>query len=377
MNVVVVSGMWPPDVGGPASHAPELCEFLLARGHRVAAVTMADATPAGQAYPVHWSSRRLPVGARHAAAAARIARAARGADVVYSTGMLSRSMLGAAAARVPAVVKLTSDPVFERSMRRGLFAGDLAALQHAQGRRIELLRRLRDAALARAARIVVPSEALRDIVLAWGVPAEKLTVVRNPVSVPPDLGGREELRQRYAIDGTTLVYAGRLVPQKSLETALAGVSATPDVTLFLAGDGPERERLAWRATQLGLDSRVRFLGPLPRRTIFELLLAADASLLTSTWENFPHLVVESLAVGTPVLATDVGGVSEILEDGRNGLLVPSRDPVALGAAIRRYLDEPGLKARLRRNAAASLDGLDPAIVYMALEALLAAAARAW
>ena len=107
--------MWPPDVGGPASHAPELCGFLLARGHRVAAVTMADATPAGQAYPVHWSSRRSPVGARHAAAAARIARAARGADVVYSTGMLTRSMVGAAAARVPAVVKLTSDPVFERS----------------------------------------------------------------------------------------------------------------------------------------------------------------------------------------------------------------------------------------------------------------------
>ncbi len=130
-----------------------------------------------------------------------------------------------------------------------------------------------------------------------------------------------------------------------------------------------------RATQLGLDGRVRFLGPLPRRTIFELLLAADASLLTSDWENFPHLVVESLAVGTPVLSTDVGGVSEVLEDGRNGLLVPSRDPVALGAAIRRYLDEPGLKARLRRNAAASLDGLEPANVYARLEALLAATAR--
>ena len=77
-----------------------------------------------------------------------------------------------------------------------------------------------------------------------------------------------------------------------------------------------------------------------------------------------------------MLATDVGGISEVLEDGRNSLLVPSGDPVALGAAIRRYLDEPGLQTLLRRNAAASLDGLEPAIVYATLEALLAAAARA-
>ena len=317
----------------------------------------------------------MPVGARHAAAAARIARAARGADVVYSTGMLTRSMLGAAAARVPAVVKLTSDPVFERSMRRGLFAGDLAALQQTHGRRIELLRRLRDAALARAARIVVPSEALRDIALAWGVPAEKLTVVRNPVSVPHDLDGREELRQRYAIDGPALVYAGRLVPQKSLETALAGVSATPDVTLLLAGDGPERERLATRATQLGLDGRVassvhcragRSSSCCSPRTPRSSRRTGRTSRTSSSSRSRSE---------RPSSSTDVGGVSEVLEDGRNGLLVPSRDPVALGAAIRRYLDEPGLKARLRRNAAASLDGLEPANVYARLEALLAAAAR--
>src|SRR5438309_9555358 len=119
MKVLVISGMWPPDVGGPASHAPEVCEYLLAHGHSVASMTMADREPEPRPYPVHWASRRLALGARHVAAAALITRLARNADVVYSTGIVGRSTLGAALGRTPVVLKLTSDPVFERSLRWG------------------------------------------------------------------------------------------------------------------------------------------------------------------------------------------------------------------------------------------------------------------
>ena len=121
MNVLVATGMWPPDVGGPASHAPEVCEYLLRRGHRVEAVTMADRAPAPERYPVHWASRRSPLVWRQLVAAQLVARLARKADVVYTTGMIGRSSLGAALARTPTVLKLTSDPVFERSLRWRLF----------------------------------------------------------------------------------------------------------------------------------------------------------------------------------------------------------------------------------------------------------------
>src|SRR5262249_58316980 len=113
-----------------------------------------------------------------------------------------------------------------------------------------------------------------------------------------------------------------------------------------------------------------------RRTVFELLRAADAAVLTSTWENFPHLAVESLAVGTPVLATNVGGVAEAVRDAENGLLVPPRDAAALADAIRRYVDDEELRARLRGNAAASFGAeLDPERVYGELERLLVSGAR--
>ena len=95
------------------------------------------------------------------------------------------------------------------------------------------------------------------------------------------------------------------------------------VSLLVAGDGPEREEMERRADELRLGGRARFLGPLPRDDVLGLFRAADASLLSSTWENFPHTVVESLAVGTPVIATSVGGVPEVVQDGENGLLVRS------------------------------------------------------
>ncbi|TML63059.1 MAG: glycosyltransferase family 4 protein [Actinobacteria bacterium] len=375
MNVLVVSGMWPPDVGGPASHAPEVCEYLLRRGHGVAAVTMADCAPAPERYAVHWASRRTPLVWRHVIAARLVARLARKADIVYSTGMIGRSSLGAALARRPIVLKLTSDPVFERSLRWRLFGADLGAFQDARGIRIGVLRRIRDLALARARRVIIPSEALRELALGWGLPTEKVVVIPNPVS-PPELGEREELRRRHGLEGRTLVFAGRMVPQKAIPVALEAVVRNPDVSLVLAGEGPYLERLQELARSMPLDGRARFLGPQPRQAVFELLRAADAALLSSSWENFPHMVVEALAVGTPVLATHVGGVTEILRDGENGLLVPMNDPEALAGAIRRYFDDEALQERLRAAAVASVARFSPDEIYGRLEALLEEVASA-
>ncbi|MBA3384772.1 MAG: glycosyltransferase family 4 protein, partial [Actinobacteria bacterium] len=326
MKVLIVSGIWPPDVGGPASHAPEVAEMLLARGHEVEVVTTADRAPAPEAYPVHWASRSLPRGVRHARAVHLIAAAALRADVVYSTGMLGRSALGSALVHTPIVQKLTSDPTYERSIRYGLYGDDLDSFQRAGGRRVRALRSARNLALRRASRILVPSESLRGLATAWGIRSDRIEVLPNPVELPHGLGEREELRRRHGLEGPTLVFAGRLSVQKAVDVALEALTRLDGLDLVLAGDGPDAEKLRALAGELGLDGRARFLGPQPRSTVFELLRAGDAVVLPSKWENFPHVLVEALAVGTPVIATAAGGVTEIVRDGENGLLVPPEDP---------------------------------------------------
>src|SRR4026208_941893 len=114
----------------------------------------------------------------------------------------------------------------------------------------------------------------------------------------------------------------------------------------LAGDGAGGAALGRPARELGLGERARFLGGLPRDRVLRLFRAADAALLSSSWENFPHTVVEALAVGTPVVSTAVGGVPERVRAGENGLLVPPGDPAALAAAIAKLFDDDALRERL-------------------------------
>ena len=371
MKVLVVSGIWPPDVGGPASHAPDVAAFLHSRGHEVEVVTTAATAPAVSAYPVHWVARSLPKGVIHVRTGLEVARRAAQADVVYTTGMFGRSALGSTLARRPYVIKLTADPAFERARRRGLVAGTVDEFQERRGGlSVGVLRLARDAELRHAAHVFTPSKYLRDLAVGWGVDAARVSVLPNPAPPLPELAPRDELRRGFGFDGPTLAFAGRLTAQKSLRVALEALAAVDRVELAIAGHGDERAALERDVAELGLDGRVHLLGPLPRPRVVELFAAADASILSSSWENFPHTVVEALAAGTPVLATATGGVAEVVRDGENGLLVPLGDSAALAAAIRRFFEDDALRARLRAAAAPSVAAYAPERVFSQLEDVL-------
>jgi glycosyltransferase involved in cell wall biosynthesis len=291
--------------------------------------------------------------------------------------MFGRSAAGALAARRPYVVKLTADPAFERTRRRGLVAGDVEDFQTGGGGPVaHVLRGARNFELRRAAYVFCPSAYLRRLVLGWGIPADRVSVLPNPVPSLPELPEREQLRTALGLNGATLAFAGRLTAQKSLDRALDAVASADGVRLVIAGEGPDRPALERRAHELGIAERVTFLGSQPRRRVVELFRAADAAILSSSWENFPHTVVEALAVGTPVLAMEAGGVSEVVQDGVNGLLVPAGDSSALAEAVRRYFSDVELRERLRGAAASSVAAYAPERVFGELESTLRRVTRA-
>jgi glycosyltransferase involved in cell wall biosynthesis len=282
--------------------------------------------------------------------------------------MVRRAALGAALARRPLVVKLVSDEVFERLRRSGRFEGALDDFQrHGGGARTRFLRRTRNWALRRARHVFSPSAYLREVALAWGIDPGRVSVLPNAAPDLPHLPSRDELRAELQLAGPVLAFAGRLGPQKALGVALEAIAAVPEVTLAIAGDGPDREALEARSHELGLDGRARFLGTLSREAVLRLFRAADGSLLSSSWENFPHTVVEALAVGTPVIATAVGGVPEIVKEGRNGLLVRPGDPAELAGAIRRFFEDDALRRRLGEAAAGSVAAYTEDAVFARIE----------
>jgi glycosyltransferase involved in cell wall biosynthesis len=368
MRILLLSGIWPPDVGGPATHGPDFARFLVDRGHQVQVVTMANGDVTDRPCPVETISRthRFPI--RYGLLAGRAAQLARQADVVYATATYAAAAAAAVTARRPLVAKLVSDPAYERAYRYGLSRGTLEEFQVQPGAALSTLRRARTLALSRARTIVVPSEYLAGIARRFGVDAERIVVVSNPA---PDVAPTsQQLRPNV------FVYAGRLTRQKALGVAIDAFARVPAAQLVVVGDGPERQGLERQAHEAGLDGRISFLGAQPRTRVLDLLGGAWASVLSSDWENLPHAAVESLALGTPVIATSVGGVPEVIRDGVNGLLVPPGSPASFAAAISRLVDEPDLRRELAGGAVASVVAISRDRVYGELERLLTEAAGA-
>ena len=375
MRVLLVSGIWPPDVGGPASHGPEFGRFLVERGHEVRAVTTIGGPGAvDPGFPLTTARRDRPRLIRHPAAGLSVLASARRAEVIYATGMYGRSVVAASVHRVPLVLKIVSDPAYERARRLGFFEGTLEKFQEFNDHRgVRALKRLRDFTVSRAARIVIPSRYLAEIASGWGLDPERISVIPNPAPPVDRSVSTDELRERLGVESPTFVFAGRIVEQKNLPLAVAALGQVAGATLIIVGDGPAQDELVKAIASSGAGDRIFLKGALPRSEAIAWMRAADAAVLPSDWENFPHAAVEALTAGTPVIATAVGGVPEIIEPGVNGLLVAPGDASAFGAAMTSVVEDPALLASLRDGAGQTADRYLPAKSFGAIEAQLALA----
>jgi glycosyltransferase involved in cell wall biosynthesis len=188
------------------------------------------------------------------------------------------------------------------------------------------------------------------------VPAHKVIVIPNgyiPSYAPSDTDLRGELG--IAADAPLTAIAAVLRPEKRLDLLLEAhaivVRRLPNAHLAIAGDGECLTELRARARDLGLGDVVHFLGR--RADVDSILRAADLAVMSSDREGSPLLVFESMAAGTPLVATAVGGIPDVVEDGVTGILVPRRDAGALARAISGLLEDPrrreamGVAARRR------------------------------
>lgn len=194
------------------------------------------------------------------------------------------------------------------------------------------------------------SAAVTAQLIAEGAPAPRVHLIRNGI----DLARFERPRARAALraelgtspDTVAIACVANLIPYKGhadLIDALARMPRDPPWELWCAGrdDGIGRA-LADRAA--GLGGRVKFLGA--RDDVPDLLAAADIGVLASHEEGFPNAVLEAMAARLPVVATRAGGIPEAIDDGKTGLLVPVRDPAALGAALVRLIGDAALRRRM-------------------------------
>jgi glycosyltransferase involved in cell wall biosynthesis len=219
------------------------------------------------------------------------------------------------------------------------------------------VRHLTRAALRRADHLVALTRRHRQKMIEAGAEPDRITVIPNGVDTTLFcLGDRQEARHALGLppEGILLFSAGAVVEEKGYQHLIAGMASAipdsrfqvPDVRLFIAGPGEYRGALEQLARDCGVAERVTFLGRVAQSQMPLWYRAADFFCFASYHEGCPNAVLEALACGTPVLSTGVGGIPDLVEEGRSGLLFKPRSDEAFAAALRAALARPWDRAAI-------------------------------
>jgi glycosyltransferase involved in cell wall biosynthesis len=357
MKIRVLTGVFHPESGGFSTYLYHLLPLLVEQGHDVAVLTFgeppSDSQPYEYGYPVTRLSRvettlfqRVSGMIRHAV------RFSREADVLLVLGyvqplpLIRLARLLAHNGKPRIILKIVGDYVWEYSYRNGLTRLDVVDFQQAKlPLHWMIINKLYHFAVRQADEVFVPSEHLARLVRGWGVPPHKVNVIYNGIPDPQLYGlDRAALRRELGlpVDAPLLVTIGRLAPVKRIDIALEALRLLPeDVQFVVVGEGNDREALEAMAPV----GRVHFVGRQEHNITLKYLRAADLFVLSSATEGLAHVLLEAQIVGTPAVATSVGGNPEVVIDGENGRLVPPENPQALADAIRNLLDHPEVRQR--------------------------------
>jgi glycosyltransferase involved in cell wall biosynthesis len=315
MKILLATPLYPPDSGGPSTYAKLLMDELPKRGIEVSLLKFGDV-------------RRLPPGVRHIMYFLKCVHRARGADAVYALDPVSVGLPASLAAWILGkkfVLRVPGDYAWEQGRQRFDVTDEIDAFQYkSQDKKynwqVELLRSIQKFVARRAAKIVVPSEYMQRVVSLWVTDAKKVEVIYSSIHLPVAFALPKERP-----NGFLVVTIARRVPWKGIE-ALEKVVARESSWHFKLLDGlPYPEAMGW-------------------------VKSADAFALNSTYEGLSHALIETMALGTPIVATNVGGNPELIISGENGLLIPPKDDEALYAALKNIETHPA-EARQRAERA--------------------------
>lgn len=354
MRFLLVSNLFPPDIGGPATYVSRLALDLHERGHSVQLVVCAENPSPRERYPfpVWRVSRRIFMPLRMLIVLLWVLRLARRSDVVYVNGLEFPGVLGARLARRPSALKVVGDFAWEYAVRHGWTNDGIDEFQSRRyGWKVELVRRIEHWYARNVDRVITPSFYLKRIVMGWGVPAEKVSVVYNALTNRFDGSiSRDQARRSVGLDGTLVLTVARLYKWKNVDLLIKMVPDLPeDSRLVIVGDGPEEQALRSLAAETGVSERVVFAGRVPQDRVALYLRAADVFVLNTRYEGLSHTILEAMDVGLPVVATAVGGNLELIEDGVNGFLVEVDSRHQIASAVKRIVGDEALREQFIRR----------------------------
>ena len=351
MNILITVGIFPPDIGGPASFVPKISDFLIENGHNVKIICLSEVgninTEDNFDVIRIKRSNNLPI--RWIKTIYQIVKNGRRSDLIFVNGLGVESAIANLILQKQLIRKIVGDPVWERAYNKKRITESFDDFQNNKHSfLIEVQKLLRNWSINSAEIVITPSDHLKSFVSGIGY-SKKILKINNGVNIT-DINRANESKADI-----NLIIISRLVVQKNINIVIEAMKLLDNKNLKLSiiGEGGEFSKLENTIHDLNLQNQVQLLGKIDNNKVSQFLLTADIFIQASDYEGLPHSVLEAINYEVPILSTETGGCKDLLNDGERGFIIPMPPDKKVIAENISFIIENKAEATKRANEAKS------------------------
>ena len=320
MKILITVGIFPPDIGGPASFVPKIAELYSNSGHDVTVVCLTDRKQTDNLnFKVVRILRNQNLLIRWIKTVSQIIRQGYNADLFFVNGLPMESYIANIFTRKKLIRKIVGDWAWERGMNKKIINESFDEFQNNKHNlHLEIAKFSRGWTATKADLIITPSNHLKNVVKGWGVKENSIKVIYNGTK----LKNKPDPIEDQPNDYLKLITVGRLAPWKNIDIIIEALSdykkANQNFIFYIVGSGPEEIKLKKLVNDLDLENFVTFTGQLQKDDLNYYLQKSDIYIQASSYEGLPHVILEAMSHNLSIISTPIGGTNEVIQDGKNG-----------------------------------------------------------
>ncbi len=320
MRVLITAGIFPPDIGGPATFVPKIANYFQDElNYEIEILTLSDRKNLNinDNLSVKRINRNLPIIYRWLKTIFTIYKLGGNKDLIFVNGLGTETSIANIFLKKKIIRKIVGDPVWERAYNKAKISENFDDFQVGNyGLSISLQKKVRNFSIKKSDIVITPSQHLKDFILNLGF-KNKIETINNGVNIPIENG------KIFTNDQINITIVSRLVTHKNIEKIIGAISDlnNPLIKLNIIGDGPEQNQLQSISLKSDNKENIIFHGKLNRDDINNIFLNSDIYIQASNYEGLPHSLLEAMSYGIPVLCTPVGECKELLGSGDRGYLL--------------------------------------------------------
>ena len=320
MKILITVGIFPPDIGGPASFVPKIAELYSNSGHDVTVVCLTDRKQTDNLnFKVVRILRNQNLLIRWIKTVSQIIRQGYNADLFFVNGLPMESYIANIFTRKKLIRKIVGDWAWERGMNKKIINESFDEFQNNKHNlHLEIAKFSRGWTATKADLIITPSNHLKNVVKGWGVKENSIKVIYNGTK----LKNKPDPIDDQPNDYLKLITVGRLAPWKNIDIIIEALSdykkANQNFIFYIVGSGPEETKLKKLVNDLDLENFVTFTGQLQKDDLNYYLQKSDIYIQASSYEGLPHVILEAMSHNLSIISTPIGGTNEVIQDGKNG-----------------------------------------------------------